>query len=77
MKHNGSTVRIFSDKKLWTVDQVRNSRNDRYLAYCIEEPPPPHHYQAPSIGYDARSGQLGWEQDASILVSQGAQDWGQ
>ncbi|QQP55790.1 Uncharacterized protein FKW44_000237 [Caligus rogercresseyi] len=40
MNHNGSTVRIFSDKKLWTVDQVRNSKNDRYLAYCIEEVPP-------------------------------------
>ncbi|QQP55180.1 Transposable element tcb2 transposase, partial [Caligus rogercresseyi] len=39
MKHNGSTVWIFSDKKLWTVDQVLNSRNDRYLAYCIEEVP--------------------------------------
>ncbi|QQP48937.1 Transposable element tcb2 transposase [Caligus rogercresseyi] len=42
MKHNGSTVRIFSDKKLWTVDQ--------------------HPASAMMLG------------DASILVSQGAED---
>ncbi len=40
MKNHPSTVRIFSDKKLWTVDQARNSRNDRYLAYCIDQVPP-------------------------------------
>lgn len=39
-KHDRSTIRIFSDKKLWTVDQSRNSRNDRYLAFCVEEVPP-------------------------------------
>ena len=32
MKHDRSTVRIFSDKKMWTVDQARNRQNDRYLA---------------------------------------------
>jgi len=40
LKSNSSTVRIFSDKKNWTVDQARNSRNDRYLAYCVDEVPP-------------------------------------
>ncbi len=39
LKSNGSTVRIFSDKKLWTVDQARNARNDRYLAYNVSEVP--------------------------------------
>ena len=39
-KNDGSIVRIFSDKKLWTVDQKRNARNDRWLAYCVEEVPP-------------------------------------
>ncbi len=42
LKHHPATVKIFSDKKLWTVDQSRNSRNDRYLAYCVEEVPPIH-----------------------------------
>ncbi|QQP55895.1 Transposable element tcb2 transposase [Caligus rogercresseyi] len=60
MKHNGSTVRIFSDKKLWTVDQVRNSRNDRYLAYCIEEVPPinttKHPASAMMLEWSARMG---------------------
>ncbi len=40
MKSNGSTVQIFSDKKLWTVDQARNRQNDRYLAYHVEDVPP-------------------------------------
>ncbi len=39
LKHNGSTVRVFSDKKNWTVDQSRNARNDRYLAYHVEDVP--------------------------------------
>lgn len=29
------TVIIFSDKKLWTVDEAHNSQNSRFLAYCI------------------------------------------
>ncbi len=40
MKHDRSTVRIFSDKKMWTVDQARNRQNDRYLAFCVDEVPP-------------------------------------
>jgi len=36
-KNRLDTVKIFSDKKLFTVDQSRNSRNDRYLAYHIED----------------------------------------
>ena len=40
IKHDKGTIRIFSDKKMWTVDQVRNSQNDRFLAYCVEEVPP-------------------------------------
>jgi len=35
-----STIRIFSDKKNWTVDQKRNARNDRFLAYHVEDVPP-------------------------------------
>ncbi|XP_059094623.1 uncharacterized protein LOC131889516 [Tigriopus californicus] len=34
-----STVLVFSDKKNWTVDQARNARNDRFLAYCVDEVP--------------------------------------
>lgn len=40
MKHHPSTICIFSDKKTWTVNQTRNSRNDQYLASCVEEVPP-------------------------------------
>lgn len=32
LRHHGSTVKIFSDKKIFTVDQVYNRRNDRWLA---------------------------------------------
>jgi len=39
-KKDSSTVLVFSDKKNWTVDQSRNARNDRYLAYSVEEVPP-------------------------------------
>ncbi|QQP32394.1 Uncharacterized protein FKW44_024692, partial [Caligus rogercresseyi] len=31
-KHNGDTVKIYSDKKIFTVDAVLNRRNDRFLA---------------------------------------------
>jgi inhibitor of nuclear factor kappa-B kinase subunit alpha len=37
VKSNGSTVRIFSDKKIFTVDQVYNRRNDRYIAGSTAE----------------------------------------
>ncbi len=39
-KEPGSTVQIFSDKKALTMDQVRNSRNDRWLAKSPKEVPP-------------------------------------
>jgi hypothetical protein len=32
IKNHGSTVKIFSDEKIFTVDAVLNRRNDRYLA---------------------------------------------
>ncbi len=38
-KKRQSTVLVFSDKKNWTVDQARNARNDRYLAFHVEEVP--------------------------------------
>ena len=37
---NESTVQIFSDKKLWTVEQARNSQNDCYLTSCSSDVPP-------------------------------------
>ncbi|XP_059096794.1 uncharacterized protein LOC131891285 [Tigriopus californicus] len=37
LKHNPSTVNIFSDKKLFPVDQVYNRRNDRFLASSTSE----------------------------------------
>lgn len=37
IKANGNTVRIFSDKKIFTVDAVYNRRNDRFIAKSIEE----------------------------------------
>ncbi len=40
LRKNPSTVKIFSDKKMFVVDQARNARNDRYLAYCVDEVPP-------------------------------------
>ncbi len=39
LRHNGGTVKIFSDKKTWRVGQTKNRQNDRYLAYCVEEVP--------------------------------------
>jgi len=39
-KKNPSTVLVFSDKKNWTVDQSRNARNDRYIAFAVDEVPP-------------------------------------
>lgn len=40
LKRDRSTVRIFSDKQLWTVDQARDRQNDRFLAYNVEQVPP-------------------------------------
>ncbi len=40
LKHHPSTVLIFSDKKMWTVDQSRNRQNDRYLASSPDQVPP-------------------------------------
>ncbi len=48
LKHHGSTVRIFSDKKIWTVDQARNSRNDRFLAFSVDKVPPIHQTKFPA-----------------------------
>ncbi|QQP42025.1 Uncharacterized protein FKW44_016565 [Caligus rogercresseyi] len=31
-KHNGDTVKIYSNKKIFTVEAVLNRRNDRFLA---------------------------------------------
>ncbi len=38
-KKRQSTVLVFSDKKNWTVDRAQNARNDRYLAFHVEEVP--------------------------------------
>ena len=40
VRDNPSTVQIFSDKKLWTVEQAHNSQNDQYLACCSNDVPP-------------------------------------
>ena len=32
LKRNGSTVKFFSDKKIFTIDRSLNKRNDRYIA---------------------------------------------
>ena len=37
IRHNGSTVKIYSDKKIFTVDQVLNRRNDRYIAISSDD----------------------------------------
>ena len=37
---NKSTIIIFSDKKLWDVDQHKNRQNHRYIAKSIEKVPP-------------------------------------
>ncbi|QQP48703.1 Transposable element tcb2 transposase [Caligus rogercresseyi] len=37
LKGNGSNVKIFSDKKIFTVDQIYNRRNDQWLWKTIEE----------------------------------------
>eukprot|EP00095_Tigriopus_kingsejongensis_P010943 maker-scaffold234_size243041-snap-gene-1.28 protein:Tk10943 transcript:maker-scaffold234_size243041-snap-gene-1.28-mRNA-1 annotation:"hypothetical protein EAG_00300" len=37
LKRHGSTVKIISDKKIFTVDQVYNRRNDRFIAGSPEE----------------------------------------
>ncbi len=40
LKHHPSTVRIFSNKKMWTVDQARNAQNNQFLARSPSEVPP-------------------------------------
>ena len=40
VRDNPSTVQIFSDKKLWTVEQAHNPQNDQYLACCSNDVPP-------------------------------------
>lgn len=61
VRDHESTVHIFSDKKLWTVDQARNSQNDRYLAACCEDVPPvltqKHPASAMMMGVIASDGQ--------------------
>eukprot|EP00095_Tigriopus_kingsejongensis_P001003 snap_masked-scaffold1486_size38793-processed-gene-0.1 protein:Tk01003 transcript:snap_masked-scaffold1486_size38793-processed-gene-0.1-mRNA-1 annotation:"hypothetical protein EAG_00300" len=37
LKRHGSNVKIFSDKKIFTVDQVYNRQNDRFIAGSPEE----------------------------------------
>jgi len=37
LRTRGSTVKVFSDEKIFTVDAVVNRRNDRFLAKSIEE----------------------------------------
>ncbi len=39
LKHNLSTVRIFSDKKVFKINQVCDSQNDCYLASSVQEVP--------------------------------------
>ncbi len=59
-----SKVRIFSDKKLFTVDQGTNARNGRYSATCeamVKHPP-------------EVSWQYGLELDGSLLVLHGRGD---
>ncbi|QQP50857.1 Uncharacterized protein FKW44_011998 [Caligus rogercresseyi] len=38
-KSHSSTIRIFSDEKLLTVDQARKTRKDRFLVFCVQEVP--------------------------------------
>ncbi len=40
IKETRSRVCIFSDNKMWTVDQSQNWQNDRYLASWVKEVPP-------------------------------------
>ena len=37
LRANPETVKFFSDEKIFTVDQVYNRQNDRYIAKSIEE----------------------------------------
>lgn len=39
IKSHASIVRIFSDKKLWTVDLAHNNQNERCLAFSREDVP--------------------------------------
>ena len=48
MKHHSSTVKIFSDKKRFDVDQSRNRQNDRFLAQSPSEVPPIHSTKHPA-----------------------------
>ena len=37
LKSNSATVKIFSDKKIFTADAYRNRRNDRFIASSSDE----------------------------------------
>ncbi len=40
MTHYKGSISTFSDKTMWMVDQAQNSRNDKYLTFCVGEMPP-------------------------------------
>lgn len=40
LRHHGSMVNIFSDKKLLTMNQIQNCQNDKYLAATSLDVPP-------------------------------------
>ncbi len=47
LKLHPGTVKIFSDKKLFTVDQAYNRRNDRHISKTAAETKPVSHFKHP------------------------------
>ena len=72
-KSNRSTMKIFSDKKMFTVDQARNCHNDQ-SGVLRGQHAPNHDDQASCGGHDVGCRLLRWKADAAILVSRRPQN---
>lgn len=53
LKKQKTTIRIFSDKKLWTVEQAHNTQKKQIPRLFHQRCPPSACQQAPSISHDA------------------------
>lgn len=47
MKHHPTTIKIFSDEKIFTINQAYNRQNDRVLIDKGDTPPPVYQYNRP------------------------------
>ncbi|CAB4056708.1 EIF2B2 [Lepeophtheirus salmonis] len=68
------TVHIFSDKKMWKVDEARNKQIDLFLALQVQDVSPNAQEQITMRVHDALGGNIRQNEDASVLVIEGFGD---